>query len=95
MSALFESVRVDLRNSGVAVTTIHPGFIKTPLTAGRAAKMPFLMELPDATARMIGIIERKQAIAAFPFPLSTLVQASRVFPAWLYDAIASRAAYRG
>ena len=44
MTALFESLRVDLRGMGVAVTTIHPGFIKTPLTMGREAKMPFLME---------------------------------------------------
>ena len=35
VSTFFESLRVDLRRSGVAVTTIHPGFIRTPLTANR------------------------------------------------------------
>ena len=37
LSCFFESLRVDLMNSGVAVTIIHPGFIKTPLT-GRSSR---------------------------------------------------------
>jgi NADP-dependent 3-hydroxy acid dehydrogenase YdfG len=94
MTALFESLRVDLKNTGIAVTTIHPGFIKTPLTAGREKRMPFLMELPDATAKIVRIIEKKKKIAAFPFPLSTLVRAGQMFPAWFYDRIASRSSFR-
>ena len=94
MTALFESLRIDLRGSGVLVTTIHPGFIKTPLTMGREAKMPFLMELPAASAKIIKIIERQKKIAAFPFPLSTLVRLGQIFPAWLYDYIAARSSFR-
>ena len=94
MTALFESLRIDLQGSGVAVTTIHPGFIKTPLTSGRKAKMPFLMELSDGAAKIIRIIERKKKIAAFPFPLSTFVRAGQMFPAWLYDRIATKSSFR-
>jgi short-subunit dehydrogenase len=43
LSAYFESVRIDLRGTGVDVTIIHPGFIKTALTSGREAKMPYLI----------------------------------------------------
>ncbi len=94
MTALFESLRVDLKGSGISVTTIHPGFIKTPLTGGREKRMPFLMELPAATGKIIRIIERKKKIAAFPFPLSTLVRAGQMFPAWFYDRVASRNSFR-
>jgi hypothetical protein len=50
-SAYFESLRIDLRHTGVGVTIIHPGFIKTALTSGREAKMPYLMELDTASKR--------------------------------------------
>lgn len=94
MTAFFESVRLDVQNKGIAVTIIQPGFIRTPLTSGRANKMPFLMELDDAIPYFTRAIEKKKKFAAFPWQLATLVRAGRIFPAWLYDRIAGRARYR-
>lgn len=94
MTAFFESVRLDVQHKGVDVTIIQPGFIKTPLTAGRENKMPFLMELEDAVPYFIRAIEKKKKFAAFPWQLATLVRAGRIFPAWLYDRVAGRARYR-
>ena len=65
MSAYFESVRIDLRGTGVGVTIVHPGFIKTPLTAGRGAKMPYLMELDDAIPKIVSAIEKGRRSIAF------------------------------
>ena len=53
------ALRIDLIKTGVDVTIIHPGFIKTPLTAGRM-RMPFLMELDDAVQKMIRAIEKRR-----------------------------------
>ena len=94
MTALFESVRLDVQHKGIDVTIIQPGFIKTPLTAGRENKMPFLTELDDAIPLFIRAIERKKKFAAFPWQLATIVRAGRIFPAWLYDKVAGRARYR-
>jgi len=94
MTAFFESVRLDLIGTGVGVTVIQPGFIKTALTSGRAAKMPFLMELEDAIPLFINAIEKKKRFAAFPWQLATIVRAGRLMPGWLYDRIAGRARYR-
>ncbi len=94
MSAFFESLRIDLMESGVDVTIVHPGFIKTPLTAGRDAKMPFLMELNDAVQIIIRGIEQKKKNIAFPFPLAQLVRLARFFPLSLYDYIIKRNSYR-
>lgn len=94
MTAFFESVRLDVQNKGIDVTIIQPGFIKTPLTSGRANKMPFLMELDDAIPLFISAIEKKKKFAAFPWQLATIVRAGKIFPAWLYDRIAGRARYR-
>lgn len=94
MTALFESVRLDVQDRGVAVTIIQPGFIKTPLTAGRKNKLPFVMELEDAIPLFLSAIEKKKKFAAFPWQLASFVRLGRIFPAWLYDRIASGARYR-
>lgn len=94
MNAFFESVRLDMLQKGVSVTIIQPGFIRTPLTAGRANKMPFLMELEDAVPHFLRAIEKQKRFAAFPWPLATFVRAGRFFPGWLYDRIAGRVRYR-
>ncbi|MDQ6786980.1 MAG: SDR family NAD(P)-dependent oxidoreductase [Acidobacteriota bacterium] len=94
MTAFFESVRLDVQRKGVDVTIIQPGFIKTPLTSGREASMPYLMELEDAIPHFLSAIEKRKKFAAFPWQLATLVRAGKFFPAWLYDKIANRAAFR-
>lgn len=94
MTAFFESVRLDVKHSGIDVTIIQPGFIRTPLTSGRESKMPFLMELADAVPLFIRAIEKKKRFAAFPWQLATIVRAGKFMPGWLYDRIAGRARYR-
>ena len=94
VSAFFESLRVDLRRTGVGVTIIHPGFIKTPLTEGRSAKMPFFMELDDAVEKIIRAIEERKKSYAFPWQLATLVRIGMVLPDSWYDEVASRKSFR-
>jgi short-subunit dehydrogenase len=94
MSAYFESVRIDLRDTGVTVTIIHPGFIKTPLTAGREAHMPYLMELDDAIAKIVAAIEKGKKSVAFPWQLATVVRAGMLMPTFMYDWIAARNSFR-
>ncbi len=94
MTAFFESVRLDVQHQGVSVTIIQPGFIKTPLTAGREKKMPFLMELEDSIPLFLRAIEKQKKFAAFPWHLAALVRAGRIFPVTVYDKIAGRAKYR-
>lgn len=94
MTAFFESVRLDTLGKSINVTIIEPGFIETPLTAGRTNKMPFLMKLDDAIPKFISAIEKRKKFAAFPWQLATFVRTGKIFPAWLYDKIASRARYR-
>lgn len=94
MNNYFESVRLDVAKKNIAVTIIQPGFIRTPLTAGREAKMPFLMDLADAVPMFLKAIERKKKFAAFPWQLATIVRAGKYMPAWMYDRIAGRARFR-
>src|SRR5919107_776305 len=94
VSTFFESLRVDLRKSGVDVTVIHPGFIRTPMTAGRKKKLPFLLEVDDAACRIIRAVERRARTYAFPWQLASLVRVIRHIPGRLYDRLASNANFR-
>lgn len=94
MTAFFESVRLDVMHKGVDVTIIQPGFIKTPLTANRKSKLPFVMELEDAIPYFLRAIEKRKKFAAFPWQLATIVRMGRIFPTWLYDKVAGRAKFR-
>jgi short-subunit dehydrogenase len=94
LTAYFESLRIDLRHTGVGVTIIHPGFIKTDLTAGRGAKMPYLMELEDGVKKIVSAIEREKKLYAFPWQLATIVRASMLMPVAMYDWIAERNSFR-
>lgn len=94
VSALFESLRLDLAPKGIDVTIIHPGFIKTALTAGRDAQMPFLMELDDAVKKIVAAIEKRKKSYAFPWQLATIVRAGMIMPIWMYDRISRRNSFR-
>jgi short-subunit dehydrogenase len=94
VSAFFESLRLDLEPRGIDVTIIHPGFIKTPLTKGRDAQMPYLMELDDAVGKMVRAIEKRRKRYSFPWQLATIVRAGMLMPIWMYDRISRANSFR-
>lgn len=94
VSALFESLRLDLQPRGIDVTIIHPGFIKTPLTAGRQAQLPWLMEVDYAAKKIIAAIEARKKSYAFPWQLATIVRAGMFMPNFMYDWISRRNSFR-
>jgi short-subunit dehydrogenase len=94
LSTFFESVRLDLIGTGVEVTTIHPGFIKTPFTAGRKSKLPFIMDVDQAVSKIINAIEKRKKSYAFPWQLATYVRAGMIMPNSLYDKIAKRESFK-
>jgi short-subunit dehydrogenase len=94
VSAMFESLRLDVKPRGIDVTIIHPGFIRTPLTAGRHAKLPWLLEVEDAANKILRAIEARKKSYAFPWQLATIVRAGMVMPTFMYDWISSRNSFR-
>ena len=94
VSAFFESLRLDLHGSGVDVTIIHPGFIRTPLTAGRKARLPWLMEVDEAVNRILWATEARKKSYAFPWQLATIVRAGMIMPNFMYDWISRRNSFR-
>jgi short-subunit dehydrogenase len=77
-----EGLRIQLRNRGIAVTTICPGFVKTPMTEVNDFKMPWLLEADDAARRIVRALKRKKKIFNFPWQLSLLMKATALLPDW-------------
>lgn len=84
-----ESLHLDLRQFGIAVTTINPGFVETPLTANNHHHMPFLMKAPKAATLIARAIDKKKMVYAFPFFFATLVRIIGMLPRTWYRAIMS------
>jgi NAD(P)-dependent dehydrogenase (short-subunit alcohol dehydrogenase family) len=66
VNALFDALRVELRSYNIAVTTLCPGFIRTPMTAPFRPPGRHLMELEDAASHIVRAIRTRQPFVAFP-----------------------------
>jgi len=89
-----ESLRLELRNSGVSVVTICPGYIATPMTATNPYRMPFLLD-PDKAARLIaGAIARRKRFYVLPWQMALIGFALRRLPRPIYDAVFAHAPRR-
>ncbi len=85
-----ESLRVELRSEGIAVVTICPGYIKTPMTAVNKFKMPFLIDVDEAVVRFARAIDAKTSFTVIPWSMGIAARVLRVMPNWLYDRVFSR-----
>ena len=83
--AYLESLRVELRGSGVAVVTICPGYIATPLTAKNPYRMPFLMTADGAARRIVAAIARRKRFYVLPWQMAVAGRLLRVLPRWMFD----------
>ena len=78
VNAYAEGLRIELRESGVKVATVCPGFVDTAMNTMDAAATPFLISADDAARRIARVVaRRKSGVIRFPLPM-----------AWLTDLIA-------
>ena len=81
MNVYLDGLRIHLRGTGVKVTTVCPGFVKTPMTAETdPTHMPGLMDADVAAKRIVHAIEAGTKVYNFPWRLSVLVKLSRWVP---------------
>jgi NAD(P)-dependent dehydrogenase (short-subunit alcohol dehydrogenase family) len=84
VSTMMESLRIDLKPHGIAVTLICPGFVRTRPPAQKKWR-PFQLEVEEAASRMAHAITARKPYYAFPFPLVLVTALGRLMPAPLYD----------
>jgi len=81
---LAESMRADLRGSGVEVQLANPGFIRTRLTDKNDFTMPFLMEPERAADEMVTLMRSERFSRSFPWGFSLVFRLGRLLPDSLY-----------
>ena len=89
--AYCESLRGDMRGSGVQVTTLLPGYIATPMTAGDRFSLPFLLSAQEFARRAHQAIARGDRSRVIPWQMGLVAGLMRVLPDALWDrALAGR-----
>jgi len=78
---LLESLRVHIARTGVHVTTICPGFVRTDLTAGNPFPMPFIIDADQAARSICDGLERERTEIIFPARMALLRKTARLAPA--------------
>lgn len=85
-----EGLRVELRSSGVRVTTLCPGYIATPMTSRNRYPMPFILQPDDAARRFARAIAAGASYAVIPWQMAIAGRVLAVLPNWLYDRLVAR-----
>ena len=85
-----ESLRIELRGTGVKVVTVAPGFIKTPMTAENPYRMPFLMPVDRFAERAVDAIEKGASYRVIPWQMGVVARLLRIVPDSLFDSVAAR-----
>lgn len=86
-----ESLRVELRGTGVKVVTISPGYIRTPMTAVNRYPMPFLTDVDVFARKAVDVIERGHSHVVIPWQMGWVARLLRVLPNAVFDAAFARA----
>jgi len=65
LSSMTEGIRIDVMNTPIKVTTIHPGFIRTEINE-KVKTVPFIVDLETGCKAMIKDIEKEVANSYVP-----------------------------
>ncbi len=89
VNVFMDGLRVQLRSKGIAVTTICPGFVKTPMTEVNEFKMPWLLTAEEAARRILRALKQRRKVYNFPWQMALFMKCSRWAPDWLLERMMS------
>lgn len=82
-----ESLRLELQPRGIAVVTVAPGYIDTPMTRVNPYAMPFKLSAETAAIKTARCIERRRAYAVIPWQMAWVARLLKWLPIPVYDAL--------
>jgi short-subunit dehydrogenase len=82
-----ESLRCELRPSGVKVVTICPGWVDTPLTRDNRYAMPFRLQPEEFADRAFRAIEAGVSYRVIPWQMGVVAKLLRILPNAVFDRL--------
>jgi NAD(P)-dependent dehydrogenase (short-subunit alcohol dehydrogenase family) len=82
-----ESLRLELRSRGIAVVTVAPGYIDTPMTQVNPYSMPFRMTAESAARKVARAIELHRRYTVIPWQMGLVASILKHMPGWIYDRL--------
>ncbi len=79
-----ESMRGDLKSRNIGVTSVHPGFVATPMTE-KNGKMAWVVSAGRAAEIIFNGIQKRKARIIFPWQMRFMVIVMRLVPDFLFD----------
>lgn len=80
-----ESLRGEMRGTGIRVVTLCPGYVATPLTQKNRYPMPFLMAATAFANKAFQAIERQRSYVVIPWQMAWVAKLLRLLPNWVFD----------
>jgi short-subunit dehydrogenase len=90
VNVFMDGLRIQLRSKGIAVTTICPGFVRTPMTEVNEFKMPWVLTAEEAARRIVRALKRQRKVYNFPWQTALLMKLTRWAPDWLLERMMHR-----
>jgi short-subunit dehydrogenase len=84
-TSYLESLRIEMAAYGIHVTTIAPGYIRTPMTDVNSYNMPFLMDADVAATKMAKAIAHQRRFVVIPWQMGWVARLMRFIPPFLWD----------
>ena len=73
LSTFLESLRFDVEGTGVHVTCVQPGVVKTPMSDRAKGPMPFVVPCDEAADLIVSRLPDGPGTIDFPFPMATMM----------------------
>ena len=89
-----ESLRAEMQHYNIAVSTIAPGYVRTPMTEQNQYKMPFLMDADVFAAKFVDAVEAKVRFKIIPWQMGVIARIMRLVPPFLWDYAMKKAPHK-
>lgn len=89
-----ESLRTEMQHHDIAVTTVAPGYIRTPMTDINTYSMPFLMDADVFAKKFVDAVEQQKRYTVIPWQMGVVARLLRLIPPVLWDRLTKHAPHK-